>query len=149
MTRVRFGVFEFDADTSELRRDGVSVRLQPQPARVLALLLARAGELVTRDELRQKVWGDETFVDFERGLNFAVAQIRSALGDSASSPRFIETVPRRGYRFIAPVLTQPANASNFHTPAIILSLTSELDRDDNVEKKFPIRIAKGTVAGKM
>jgi DNA-binding winged helix-turn-helix (wHTH) protein/TolB-like protein len=101
--RARFGVFEFDPATGELRRDGVPVKLQPQPARVLAILASRPGEVVSRDELRQLVWADGTFVDFERGLNFCVAQIRSALGDSAESPRFVETLPRRGYRFIAPV----------------------------------------------
>ena len=101
--RVRFGLFEFDPDDGTLIREGVPVRLQPQPARVLALLVRRAGTVVTRDELRQQVWSDGTFVDFERGLNFCVAQIRGALGDSADSPRFIETLPRRGYRFIAPL----------------------------------------------
>ena len=101
--RARFGLFEFDAVTGVLTREGAPVRLQPQPARVLAILVARAGEVVTRDALRQEVWNDGTFVDFERGLNFCIAQIRSALGDAADSPRFIETLPRRGYRFIAPV----------------------------------------------
>ncbi len=101
--RARFGLFEFDAAAGELTREGVPVRLQPQPARVLAILVAHAGEVVTRDTLRQEVWNDGTFVDFERGLNFCIAQIRSAVGDSADSPRFIETLPRRGYRFIAPV----------------------------------------------
>jgi DNA-binding winged helix-turn-helix (wHTH) protein/TolB-like protein len=101
--RARFGLFEFDAATGALTREGVPVRLQPQPARVLAILVAHAGEVVTRDALRQEVWNDGTFVDFERGLNFGIAQIRSALGDSADAPRFVETLPRRGYRFIAPV----------------------------------------------
>jgi DNA-binding winged helix-turn-helix (wHTH) protein/TolB-like protein len=101
--RARFGKFEFDAAAGELRRDGTPVRLQPQPARVLAILVARPGEVVSREDLRQQIWPDGTFVDFERGLNFCIAQIRSALGDSAESPRFIETLPRRGYRFIAPV----------------------------------------------
>ena len=103
MSRVRFGLFEFDPATGELWRDGVPVKLQPQPARVLAFLAARPGAVVSREELRQQVWSDGTFVDFERGLNFCVAQIRNALGDSADSPRFVETLPRRGYRFIAPV----------------------------------------------
>lgn len=89
--------------TLTLTREGASPRLQPQPARVLAVLLEHAGEVVSRETLRQRVWSDGTFVDFERGLNFCVAQIRSALGDSAESPRYIETLPRRGYRFIAPV----------------------------------------------
>jgi DNA-binding winged helix-turn-helix (wHTH) protein/TolB-like protein len=100
---VRFGQFGFDPATGELTRGGTPVRLQPQPARVLALLVERAGAIVTRDEIRRHVWGDETFVDFERGLNFCIAQIRSALGDTADSPRYVETVPKRGYRFIAPV----------------------------------------------
>jgi DNA-binding winged helix-turn-helix (wHTH) protein/TolB-like protein len=110
--RLQFGVFEFDPATGELWRSGVAVRLQPQPARVLAALSARAGDIVSRDELRRQIWNDGTFVDFERGLNFCVAQIRSALGDSADSPRFIETLPRRGYRFIAPVrVSRPASVS--------------------------------------
>jgi len=103
MPRTRFGLFEFDPASGVLTREGVPIRLQPQPARVLALLVEQAGELVTRDDLRAAVWGGATFVDFERGLNFCIAQVRGALGDSADSPRFIETIPRRGYRFIAPV----------------------------------------------
>jgi TolB-like protein/DNA-binding winged helix-turn-helix (wHTH) protein len=100
---VSFGLFTFDVDTGELRRDGVAVRLAPQPARVLALLVSRPGELIPRDELRRELWGEDTFVDFERGLNFCITQARAALGDSSDNPRFIQTVPRRGYRFIAPV----------------------------------------------
>lgn len=96
-------MFEFDPDSGALSREGSPVRLQPQPARVLAMLTRHAGDIVSRDALRQEIWRDGTFVDFERGLNFCVAQIRSALGDSADSPRFIETVPKRGYRFIAPI----------------------------------------------
>jgi DNA-binding winged helix-turn-helix (wHTH) protein/TolB-like protein len=102
-SRVRFGLYQFDPATGELLREGTPIRLQPQPARVLALLVERPGEVVSRDDLRQHIWGNETFVDFERGLNFCIAQIRSALGDSADSPRYVETVPKRGYRFIAPV----------------------------------------------
>jgi DNA-binding winged helix-turn-helix (wHTH) protein/TolB-like protein len=105
--RLAFGLFEFDPADGTLTREGTLVRLQPQPARVLALLLERAGTVVTREELRQGIWTDGTFVDFERGLNFCIAQIRSALGDSAESPRFIETLPRRGYRFIAPIRRGP------------------------------------------
>jgi DNA-binding winged helix-turn-helix (wHTH) protein/TolB-like protein len=101
--RVRFGIFDFDPATGELRREGVPVRLQSQPAQVLALLLAHPGEVVARETLRQAVWGNDTFVDFDRGLNFCVAQIRGALGDSADSPRFVRTIPKRGYQFIAPV----------------------------------------------
>src|SRR5437763_5805717 len=98
----RFGTFEADPCTGELRRTGRAVSLQEQPFRLLLALLERPAEIVTRAELREKLWGD-THVDFEEGLNTAVRKLRDALGDSASNPRFIETLPRRGYRFIAPV----------------------------------------------
>ena len=98
----RFGTFEADSVTGELRRAGRPVGLQEQPFRLLLALLDRPAEIVTRAELREKLWG-ETHVDFEEGLNTAVRKLRDALGDSASNPRFIETLPRRGYRFIAPV----------------------------------------------
>jgi DNA-binding winged helix-turn-helix (wHTH) protein/TolB-like protein len=101
--RVRFGIFEFDLAGRELRRDGVPVKMQAQPAQVLATLLEHRGEVVTREMLRQAVWGTGTFVDFDGSLNFCVAQIRAALGDSPDSPCFVRTVPRRGYQFIAPV----------------------------------------------
>jgi DNA-binding winged helix-turn-helix (wHTH) protein/TolB-like protein len=99
----RFGDFEFDPLAGELRRGTTSTRLEPQPARVLAVLVERAGDVVSREELQQRVWSGDTFVDFERGLNYCIAQIRAALGDSASDPQFVETLPRRGYRFIAAV----------------------------------------------
>lgn len=99
---VRFGVFEVDFDAGELRKNGARIRLQEQPFQVLAVLLERAGQVVTREELRQKIWPADTFVDFDHSLNTAVNKIREALGDSASSPRFVETLARRGYRFIAP-----------------------------------------------
>lgn len=107
-TRVRFGIFDFDPETLELRREGVPARLQSQPAQVLGLLLSHAGEVVTRETLRQAIWGEGVFVDFDRGLNFCIAQIRSALGDSAESPRFVRTLPKRGYQFIAPVIPAAA-----------------------------------------
>jgi DNA-binding winged helix-turn-helix (wHTH) protein len=100
---VRFGVFELDLVTGELRRKGIKVRLQEQPFRVLALLVSRPGELVTREELRAALWPDAVFVDFDHGLNKAVAKIRRALGDLADSSHYVETLERRGYRFIAPV----------------------------------------------
>lgn len=101
--RFRFGLFEFDAAARELRRDGKLVRLQSQPAQLLGYLLERADEVVSRDHLQKAIWGNETFVDFERGLNFCIAQIRSAFDDDSASPRFIRTIPKRGYQFIAPV----------------------------------------------
>jgi eukaryotic-like serine/threonine-protein kinase len=102
-------VFELDARSGELRREGAVVRLPPQPFKVLWLLASRPGEVVTREEIRQELWGDDTFVDFDGGLNFCVNQIRKALRDSAESPRFVHTLPRRGYRFIASVETLPAS----------------------------------------
>ena len=116
MARLRFGLFEFDPATSELRREGALVRLQSQPAQVLALLVANAGEVVTREALREAVWGTDTFVDFDRGLNFCIAQIRGALGDSAESPRFVRTLPKRGYQFIAPVDKNGAKAVTHSRP---------------------------------
>jgi TolB-like protein/DNA-binding winged helix-turn-helix (wHTH) protein/Tfp pilus assembly protein PilF len=103
--RICFGVFELDLQTRELRKAGVKVRIQEQPLCVLVSLLERPGELVTRDELRQKLWESDTFVDFDTGLNKAITKIRDVLGDSAASPRFVETLPKRGYRFIAPTET--------------------------------------------
>jgi DNA-binding winged helix-turn-helix (wHTH) protein len=100
---VRFGVFEVDLHTGELRKQGLKVKLHGQPVQILALLLERPGELVTREELKEKLWTGDTFVDFEHGLNAAVKKLRVALEDSADNPRFVETLPRRGYRFIAPV----------------------------------------------
>ncbi len=103
MTDFRFGRFELDSRTRELRKDGVRLRLQDQPFAVLALMLEHPGELLTRDELRDRLWPDGTFVDFEHGLNAAVKRLRSVLGDNAERPRFVETLHRRGYRFIARV----------------------------------------------
>ena len=100
---LRFGMFELDPETQQLRRAGLLVRIQPQPFKVLFVLASRPGAMVTRDELREALWGNETFVDFEPGLNYCIRQIRTVLGDDAQTPRYIETIPRRGYRFIFPV----------------------------------------------
>ena len=120
-----FGPFRFELTSGTLSRHGMPVRLQPQPARVLALLVSRAGELVSRDELRQQVWADGTYVDFERGLNFAVAHVRAVLGDSAEAPRYIETIPKRGYRFIAPV-TRPPNGHEAVAPPIAETVADQV-----------------------
>jgi cholera toxin transcriptional activator len=101
--RFRFGIYEADASTGELRRQGVRVRLNAQPFQVLCLLLRRPGELLTRDEICRELWPDGTVVDYEHGVNSAVNRIREALGDTAASPRYIQTLARRGYRFLAPV----------------------------------------------
>ena len=104
----RFGLFEFDPAAGELRKQGRVVRIEPQPARALALLLAHPGAVISREQLRAHVWEAGTHVDFDRGLAYCVGQVRTALGDSADNPRFVETLPRRGYRFIAPVQTEEA-----------------------------------------
>ncbi|MEO8367652.1 MAG: winged helix-turn-helix domain-containing protein, partial [Candidatus Solibacter sp.] len=103
----RFGLFQFNPDTGELLREGRTVRLQAQPAKLLAILIAARGEVVTRESLHDALWPDGATVDFDRGLNFAIAQVRNALGDSTESPAFIRTVPKRGYQFIAPI-SEPA-----------------------------------------
>lgn len=100
---VCFAIFEFDFSTLELRRNGILVRFQAQPARVLRYLLAHSGRIVSREELHDAIWGTSTFVDFERGLNVCIAQIRRALGDESSAPRYIRTIPRQGYEFICPI----------------------------------------------
>src|SRR5579864_6320959 len=99
----RFGPFELNTCAQELSKNGTRIRLRGQPFSILEILLSRAGEVVTREEIRQKLWPADTFVDFEHGLNTSIKKLRQALCDSATEPRYIETLPRRGYRFIAPV----------------------------------------------
>jgi DNA-binding winged helix-turn-helix (wHTH) protein len=110
--RYKFGLFEANLDSGELFRNGQKLRLQEQPFQVLVVLLERSGELVTREELRQRIWATDTFVDFDHSLNTAVNKLRDTLGDGAANPRFIETLPRRGYRFIAPVQSVPTETVN-------------------------------------
>src|ERR1700730_7291041 len=100
---IRFGGFEADIRAGELRKSGARIRMQEQPFQILLMLLERPAEVITREEIRQKLWTGNVFVDFEHGVNSAIARLREVLGDSADSPRYIETLPRRGYRFIAPV----------------------------------------------
>src|ERR1700722_11564530 len=106
---IRFGVFELDLRSGELQKQGRKIRLEGQPGQVLMCLLENPGELVTRDELQRKLWPEDPLVNFEHGLNAAVKRLRQALSDSADNPRFIETLPRRGYRFIAPVQVVPGS----------------------------------------
>jgi len=119
---IRFGVFELDLAAAELRKSGVRIRLQEQPFLVLSLLLQRPGEVITREDLRQQLWPADTFVDFDHSLNTAVNKLREALGDSASTPRYVETLARRGYRFIAPVESvAPGHAAANATPQALSS----------------------------
>src|SRR5260370_16036602 len=99
----RFGIFEVDLRTGELRRNGIKLKIQEQSLQVLAMLLAEPGALVTREELRNRLWSADTFVDFDHSINAAIKRLREVLSDETENPRFIETLPRRGYRFIAPV----------------------------------------------
>jgi DNA-binding winged helix-turn-helix (wHTH) protein len=99
-----FSVFEVDLRTEELRKQGLKVKLHGQPFQVLAMLLERPGRLVTREEIREKLWPGDTFIDFEKSINTSIKRLREALGDDAAAPRFIETLPRHGYRLIAPVV---------------------------------------------
>ena len=108
---IRFGAFELDLQAGVLRKNGIRIRCQEQPLQVLAALAERPGELVTREELRRRVWPGDTFVDFDHALNTAIKKIRAALNDDADSPRYIETVPRRGYRLMAPVEQELASPS--------------------------------------
>src|SRR5271167_457805 len=107
---VRFGTYEVSLPSGEVRKAGLRIRVQQQPMKLLEILLERPGEVVTREELRSRVWPSESFGDFDQALNIAVGKIRSALGDSAENPRFIETLPKRGYRFIADVSIVDADA---------------------------------------
>ncbi len=145
----RFGVFEVDLRAGELRKSGVKLRLQGQPFQVLALLLEHAGDVVTREELQQKLWPSDTFVDFDHSLNTAINKVRDVLGDSASSPRYVETLARRGYRFIAPVQSEAQSAAlatksygahaELHTPAAaVRSDLSSLAAPMHPELEVPI-----------
>ncbi len=127
--KYRFGVFEVDAASGELRRSGMRVRLAAQPMQVLLMLLERPGTVLSRDEIAQRLWPDGTFVDFDHGVNSAVNRIREAVGDTAANPRFVETLPRRGYRFVAPVERLGGVAEQASTRDI-------LDKSDSAEVKL-------------
>jgi DNA-binding winged helix-turn-helix (wHTH) protein len=116
----RFGEFDLDVDAGELRRNNRRLKLQPQPFKLLLLLVRRAGSLVSREEIRVELWPEGTFVDFDQSVNFSIKQIRDVLGDSAERPLYIETVPKRGHRFIAPM----AKAREEPPPAIVPGTTA-------------------------
>jgi TolB-like protein/Tfp pilus assembly protein PilF len=123
--RVRFGQFEIDEKTGELRKDGTKIRLQEQPLQILQILLENPGELVTREELRKRVWPTNTFVDFDHGINNAIKRLRESLGDIGETPRYIETLPRRGYRFLHAVATTSPEVSIAVLPFLSLSADPE------------------------
>jgi cholera toxin transcriptional activator len=143
-SQFRFGVFEFDASTGELRKDGkTEPRLRDQAARILTMLLSRPRDVVTREEIQQALWPADTFVDFEHGVNTAVNQLRAALGDSASNPRFIQTLPRRGYRFIAPV--EIVGLPNSTVSSIDLAAAPSNLRESTIARDDDLPVASGTV----
>src|ERR1017187_1961716 len=145
-SRVRFGVFELDLRTGELRKSGILLHLPPQPSKVLALLVSRPAQLVTREEIRNQIWGNDTVVDFEHGLNFAIKKIRDTLGDDPETPRYIETLPRRGHRFIAPVET--ASASGAHPDAgARVTLTGATPRAAFLRKRWTVATTAGVFVG--
>jgi DNA-binding winged helix-turn-helix (wHTH) protein len=139
-----FGVFEFDPRTAELRKNGVKRKLQDQPRQVLLQLLQRPGEIVSREELRSLLWSDDTFVDFETGLNTVVKRLRDALGDSADNPTFIETLPRRGYRFIGQVERIERTAAK--DSAQSTKEREQPDRRAGVRRKFRFYLWTGAAA---
>src|SRR5262252_11004858 len=133
----RFGVFEFDVRNLELRKSGVKLKLQDQPRQVLVRLLERPRELVSREELRSLLWPEDTFVDFETGLNTAIKRLRDTLGDSADHPTFIETIPRSGYRFIAPV--EWTAAGNTVAPSPHVAVTTP------IPSSVPVTVPAGRI----
>jgi TolB-like protein/DNA-binding winged helix-turn-helix (wHTH) protein/Tfp pilus assembly protein PilF len=136
---VRFGIFELDTEATELRKRGVKVKLQDQPFKVLQLLLERAGQIVTRDELRARVWPANTFVEFDQGLYSAMTRLRDALGDSSESPRFIETLARRGYRFIAPIEESPSLGDGLQVEGV--------PQPENHVRRFVVSVLAGLLGG--
>ena len=148
--RLRFGVFELDPRSGELRKHGLRVRLQEQPFQVLAMLVEHSGEVVTREELQKRLWPADTFVDFDHGLNKAINKIREALSDSAESPRFVETVARRGYRFLAEV--KVVDAAPVHRPELATQPqpAAELDdRPDLADKPADAQTSSAVTAWKI
>ena len=134
---IRFGVFELDLAAAELRRNGAHLKLQEQPFQVLAALLERPREIVTKEELQERIWKDDTFVDFDRSLATAVNKVRQALGDSATNSRFVETVPRRGYRFIGPIPAGPGAS----TEPTLTAGNVPATRADGRRRLFTVRFA--------
>ncbi|MGA8154444.1 MAG: winged helix-turn-helix domain-containing protein [Terriglobales bacterium] len=149
---VRFGTFEVDLRLGELRKNGIRVKLTGQPFQILVILLEHPGDLVTREQLQRRLWPSDTFVDFDRGLNAAINRVREALGDSAENPRFVETLPRRGYRFIAPLIdsrptsaTLPAAESNVSPTQTITRQGALLTSEASERRPLSRRLIVGGV----
>src|SRR5260370_5848415 len=132
--RLRFGVFEMELPAGELRKHGLKMRIKAQPFQVLAMLVQNAGKVVTREDLQKKLWPADTFVDFDHGLNKAINKIREALSDSAESPRYVETLSRRGYRFLAEVQDADAPVRSPDLPTKPQPSEEVLDRPDSGRK---------------
>jgi Tol biopolymer transport system component/DNA-binding winged helix-turn-helix (wHTH) protein len=141
-TQLAFGDFHLDCASGELRRNGARIKLQPQPAKLLTLLATRKGEVVTRGEILRALWGNDTFVDFEHGINFCIKQIRDALGDKVEDPKYVETVPRVGYRFVARVEALPADAGEVRSPYPQLGADSVETKLENEGARGPSRLAR-------
>jgi DNA-binding winged helix-turn-helix (wHTH) protein len=132
----RFGVFELNLDTEELLKSGTAVKLPPQPLRLLILLTSRAGQVVTREEIQQEFWGKELDIDVERRMNQCIQQIRTALGDNANRPLYLETIHRHGYRFIAPV-----ESASVPTPALRITESPSSGTERDIASRVLARIA--------
>src|SRR5438067_8209743 len=131
---VRFGTYEIALHSGELRKAGVRIRVQQQPLRLLEILLERPGEIVTREQLRSRMWPNESFGDFDQAVNVAIAKLRAALGDAADNPRFVETLPRRGYRFLAEVSVVNPSPQNLDSPPEDGSSSSQATAPIQTEK---------------
>ena len=145
----RFGAFELDLESEQLLKNGRTVRLQPQPFKLLCFLVGLRGQLVTRDQIRGALWSGDTFVDVEQGVNFAIKQVREALKDDAESPRYIQTVPKRGYRFIAPVdaakpAAAPPRGTDLNLQKVLWTNIAELrlaDAQRHARRRLLLRVA--------
>ena len=135
----RFGPFELDTQCGQLRKDGVGLKLQGQPIQILEILLEKPGQLVTREEIRQRLWTSDTFVDFDHSLNTAVKKLRQTLGDEADTPHYIETLPKRGYRFIGEVEREEAKEEIVEPPLVAVVAAERIELPQPVKGKRPLR----------
>src|SRR5262245_14285831 len=151
-TVLRFGVFELDTESEQLLKNGLAIRLKPQPFKLLKLLVNEAGRVVTREEIRAALWSGDTFVDFDQGVNFAIKQVREALDDDSERSLYIQTVPKRGYRFVAPVeilrsgeSSAPGTTDLRLHKALWANIVELRVAEENRKKRFRIAVAAGAV----